>query len=269
MAERLGAGERLNDFFTLLDKMDKIGSEKLIDEFSKAGFGKETVSGIRELLAHSGDPAGSMQMQMMEHYLAASETGMKGLWELKQIAGYSSDLGADREKLHFDFTLARGLAYYTGAIFEARVKDNTIGSVGGGGRYDNLTGVFGLPGISGVGFSFGIDRLYSVMEELSLFPGGELRGTRVLMTNFGEETEKFALGILTRFRENGINAEIYPESDKIRKQLEYANKRGIPFVIFIGTDEMKSGRFAVKNMNSGIQEELTIGEALQKLQVRE
>ncbi|HLF35896.1 MAG TPA: histidine--tRNA ligase [Cyclobacteriaceae bacterium] len=261
MAGILGAGDRMNVFFTILDKLEKMGKEAVSREFISSGFGNDFVARLESML----DRAEVYQLNDMNEFLASSDTGKSGLDDLGRIMEYSRHLGADDRKTRFDFTLARGLSYYTGAIFEVNVSGVSIGSVGGGGRYDNLAGSFGLPGISGVGFSFGIDRLYDAMEQLSLFPAQERFSTRILITNFGDEPEIFALKVLSRFRNRGINAEIYPENDKIKKQLGYANKKGIPFVLFIGSDELKTGKFSLKDMISGQQEELTIDEALQKL----
>jgi histidyl-tRNA synthetase len=265
IAEVLGIQNRTSEFFVLLDKLDKIGKAKLLSEFSEAGFGNKFLEQIGPILEKSTESSA----QFLNKFLQTSVKGSEGLNELKKIMDYCRLMGGNLEKLRVDFTLARGLSYYTGTIFEAKINHVNIGSVGGGGRYDNLTGVFGLPGISGVGFSFGIDRLFDVMEELQLFPHQEDRTTQILITNFGGEEEAFALNILTQFRNRGINTEIYPENEKIKKQLNYANKKGIPFVLFIGTEELKTGKFALKNMFSGDQELMTIAEVLQKLRVRE
>ena len=264
LAEVLEVSDRTGEFFTLLDKLDKIGKNKMMQEFSDAGYPAKFLKKLDDLLTnpseYSSDPA------LLSPIIGRSEKGRKGMEEIKSVKSLCQSMGGDHSHLEFDFTLARGLSYYTGVILEVRVSEVKIGSVGGGGRYDNLTGVFGLPGISGVGFSFGIDRLFDVMEELSLFPEMRERSTRIMLTNFGGEAEKFALGVLTLLRNNHINAEIFPESDKIKKQLNYANKKRIPYVLFIGTDELKQGKFALKNMFDGSQDELTIQEVIGKLQ---
>jgi histidyl-tRNA synthetase len=265
LTDSLGIPERMVEFFTLLDKLDKIGKEKLLEDFSKAGFTAGFISRLDPLLDKPGGTEDSLKF--ISEVLAASVKGMEGINDLQKTFDYCKKLGVGFSNVLFDHTLARGLSYYTGIIFEVKVSRVNIGSVGGGGRYDNLTGVFGLPGISGVGFSFGIDRIYDVMEELSLFPLRHKQSTRILITNFGNEAEEFALGILTRFRNAGINSEMYPENEKIKKQLNYANKKQIPYVLFIGTEELRAGRFPLKDMISGNQELLTIDEALQKLQL--
>jgi histidyl-tRNA synthetase len=263
MAEAFGVSDRTGEFFTLLDKLDKTGKEKLLEEFSSAGFNQGFIQKLDDLLSNAGRY--SSDPDLLTSLIGSSDKGLKGIEEIKSASSYCRAMGADLSRLEFDFTLARGLSYYTGIILEARITNVKIGSVGGGGRYDNLTGVFGLPGISGVGFSFGIDRIFDVMDELTLFPEMHAGSTRIMLTNFGGEAESFALGLITRLRQNGINAEIFPENDKIKKQLNFANKKRIPYVLFIGTEELKQGRFALKNMLEGTQEELTVQEVIKKL----
>ncbi len=264
IAEVLNVAGRSPEFFTLLDKIDKIGKEKLLMEFQSAGFGNSFTEKLGSILNIGGDLMG--KLNFLEDLLSASSRGMEGLNEIKTVRDICTQMNADLSHLEFDFTLARGLSYYTGIIFETRILNVNIGSVGGGGRYDNLTGVFGLPGLSGVGFSFGLDRIYDVMQDLSVFPELKEKSTKILVTNFGDEAGNFSLQVLSKLRDHNINAEIYPENDKIKKQLNYANKKQIPFVLFIGTEELKKGKFALRNMINGDQEEMTIGEVLQRLQ---
>ena len=182
--------------------------------------------------------------------------------ELEEVMQKVEYLGTDSSKVDFDVVLARGLSYYTGAIYEVKVKHVKIGSVSGGGRYDNLTGVFGLEGMSGVGFSFGVDRIYDVMEELELFPESTLSSTEVLLSNFDATSEKYGLGILAKLRAAGIKAELYPDSVKLKKQMMYANKKQIPFVVLIGEEEMQSGLLTLKNMGSGEQIKVAVEEII-------
>jgi histidyl-tRNA synthetase len=266
LTEVLGIPDRTVEFFTLLDKLDKIGKEKLLAEFSKAGFTDGFISSIGPILHPSSGTESTLKQ--LADVLSVSDKGMEGIHDIRKTLAYCQQLGVNFSNLQLDPALARGLSYYTGIIFEVKVRQVIIGSIGGGGRYDNLTGVFGLPGISGVGFSFGIDRIYDVMDELSLFPSRQERSTQLLIANFGHEAEEFALGIITRFRNAGINTEVYPDNEKIKKQLNYANKKQIPYVLFIGAEELKAGKFPLKDMISGNQELLTIDEALQKLQLR-
>jgi histidyl-tRNA synthetase len=217
--------------------------EKLGNILNIKGGAKEKLSGMKELLT--------------------SEHGVKGLAELEQVFGFLEALSI-REEVEFDLTLARGLNYYTGTIFEVKAKDVAIGSICGGGRYDNLTGIFGMDGVSGVGISFGADRIYDVLEGLGGFPEGLSATTNILLINFGPEEEKYCLKILEQLRKEGISSELYPESDKIKKQMKYADQKGIPFVVLIGESEMKTGLLAVKEMKSGNQESLTVHALVEK-----
>ena len=193
-----------------------------------------------------------------------SETGNKGIAELKQLLGLIKDLSLSN-KWNFDVRLARGLNYYTGTIIEVKANDVSMGSICGGGRYDDLTGIFGLPGVSGVGISFGADRIYDVMNELNKFPDTILHTTKVLFANFGTEEEKFSLKLLSDIRKEGIASEIYPDSSKLKKQLEYASRKQIPFVVLIGKDEMENGLLTVKDLASGEQSRMSREEFISKL----
>jgi histidyl-tRNA synthetase len=197
--------------------------------------------------------------------LATSETGLKGIEELEEVFGLLESYGEDQGHVGFDVMLARGLTYYTGAIFEVKVNNVNIGSVSGGGRYDNLTGGFGLEGVSGVGFSFGVDRIYDVMEELSLFPESKFEGTKVLITFFDKNGKKEGLNILKTLRKEGISSEIYPDAAKIKKQFSYADKKQIPFVIILGSEEIASGKISLKNLATGKQEILSLEKAVEEL----
>ena len=197
--------------------------------------------------------------------MTTSEIGTKGVEELEFVFGNVEKLGLKTSQLNFDITLARGIDYYTGSILEVKQSDVKIGSVGGGGRYDDLTSVFGLKDVSGVGISFGIDRIYIVMEDLDLFPKDIDTNTKVLIINFGPKEEIYCLNILKELRESGISSELYPDSSKMKKQMNYADKKGIEFVIMIGENEMKSGKISVKQMSTGNQKEITISEFIKEL----
>ena len=201
----------------------------------------------------------------LEELFENSEMGKKGIGELKQVWNYLSAFGLSEENIELDITLARGLSYYTGAIFEVKALGVQIGSITGGGRYDNLTGAFGAPGLSGVGISFGVDRIYDVMEELNIFPDNQSVTTKLLFCHFGKEELNYALPLLQMARLAGLNSEVYPDVSKIKKQLDYADRKQIPYVCIIGSEEMKSGKLTLKNMISGEQEALDFEEILNKL----
>ena len=262
ITEVLTIPQRAPEFFVLLDKVDKIGEDKFRNELRSAGFPGEFIQQMDTLLQQSGHVGFH---EFLKKFLSDSSKGTEGLEELRKIMELYAAMADDLSHVQLDYTLARGLSYYTGTIFETKISGVNIGSVGGGGRYDNLTGVFGLPGISGVGFSFGIDRLYDALEELELFPEQAGQCTRVLVANFGGQAEFFSLGVTTKLRAAGINTELYPENDKIKKQLNYANKKRIPYVLFIGSEEITGGKLALKDMRSGTQDELTMEEIIEKL----
>ena len=208
-----------------------------------------------------------MQLLSLKSWLSDTETGMKGIKELENTLTLVQGFGLSDHHVSLDATLARGLSYYTGAIFEVKAGGVQIGSISGGGRYDNLTGTFGMPGLSGVGISFGVDRIYDVLEELGLFPESTAETTRVLLVNFDKETVMACLPLLTKLRNENIAAELYPEASKMKKQFDYANKKGIPYVLIVGSDEIKSGYYSLKNMLTGEQESLTINDIIDKLHV--
>lgn len=259
----MGQANREADFCVAIDKLDKIGKDKVIEELLEKDFSQEALKTI--------DPLFNMQGSFLEKLaqvktmLKDSEVGLQGVEELETVVNYLNDFGAALSKVDFDVTLARGLSYYTGAIFEVKVNNVQIGSVSGGGRYDNLTGVFGLEGVSGVGFSFGVDRIYDVMHELSLFPSYAHVTTQLMIVNFDEKSQRYALPMLMRLRNANIKSEIYPESSKLKKQMNYADKKNIPFVLMIGSEEIKTGQYTLKDMKSGEQILASLEEIIQKV----
>jgi histidyl-tRNA synthetase len=270
IAEFLGNADKVSDLCVAIDKLDKIGQEKVNQELVERGFDNSAVAKLQPILALKGDY--EKKLTFLQELFVASEVGQKGIEELKTVIDLlkSYTQGADLEKdfhLDFDITLARGLSYYTGAIFEVKVNNVSIGSVSGGGRYDNLTGTFGMPDVSGVGFSFGVDRLYDVMEELKLFPTDTTTTTQIMIAYFDEEDQKYALPILQELRKADINSEIYPTVAKIKKQMTYADNKKIPYVVIIGSEERVSNLLVVKNMQSGEQEKLTIAQIIAKFNV--
>ncbi|GAL83284.1 hypothetical protein MYP_510 [Sporocytophaga myxococcoides] len=251
------------DFCVAIDKLDKIGIEGVLKELREKDFDEKSIELLLPILHLQGDS--KEKLEAMKEILASSATGLKGIEEINAVLEKVGLLGLTTSSLEFDLTLARGLSYYTGAIFEVKAIGVQIGSISGGGRYDNLTGVFGLPGVSGVGISFGVDRIYDVMEELNLFPEEHLDSTKILLCYFDEKGQQFGLPLLTKLRAACINSEIYPDVAKIKKQLDYANKKQVTYVGIIGDEEIKAGKVAVKNMVSGEQESLTIDEIIAKL----
>ncbi len=250
IAEIIGESERMTDITVAIDKMEKIGLEKVTEELQERGLSSEAVEKLKPILLLEGDTAG--KIEQLSVILSDSETGMKGVEELSTLFAYISRFNLNTTA-ELDLTLARGLNYYTGAIFEVKALDENIGSICGGGRYDDLTGIFGMPGVSGVGVSFGAERIYDVLLHLGLFPKENAEASKALFVNFGPVEEDYALKILAKLRDAGVNAEIYPESDKVKKQLVYANKKEIPYVVMAGTSEIESGKLALKNMTTGEQ----------------
>jgi len=251
VAEVANISELLIDMTVALDKLDKIGEEKVKEEMSSKGISEEAISKIQPLFELNG--SNEEQLDKLAVLLADSEVGTKGVEELRKVISTVETLGLKVADLELNVTLARGLNYYTGAIFEVEAKGVKMGSIGGGGRYDDLTGIFGLKGLSGVGISFGLDRIYLVLEELGLFPDSKNEGVQVMFVNFGDNEAMYCLKAIRVLRENGINAEIYPDSAKMKKQMNYANKKQIPFVALVGEEEMKSNEITIKNMESGEQ----------------
>ncbi len=265
IAEVIGASDKLIDFTVALDKLDKIGEEKVKEEMLDKGISKEGIAKLQPLFTLSG--SFSAQVEQLKTILSASEDGIKGIEELEFIDKAITELGLQTATLQLDVTLARGLNYYTGAIFEVSApKQVQMGSMGGGGRYDDLTGIFGLKDVSGVGISFGLDRIYLVLEELNLFPETVAKKIDVLFINFGETEALFCLKAIKQLRLNNVNAELYPDAAKMKKQMNHANKRHIPFVVLVGEEELKSDSYTLKHMRSGEQETVTLKDLISKLQ---
>ncbi|HDR50390.1 MAG TPA: histidine--tRNA ligase [Mariniphaga anaerophila] len=259
IAEIIGENQRLTDITVAIDKLEKIGLEKVNQELAEKGVAAAAIEKLQPILALKGNTA--EKMNQLSTVLAASEIGLKGVSELQTLFGYLERMELKTE-VELDLTLARGLNYYTGAIIEVKTTDTEMGSICGGGRYDDLTGIFGLPGVSGVGVSFGAERIYDVLEHLNLFPQGSAEITRILFVNFGEKEEAYCLPLLIKLRKAGINSEIYPESAKMKKQMIYANKKDIPFVVLAGESEMAEQKFTLKNMETGEQNLVTAEELI-------
>ncbi|NIJ54040.1 histidine--tRNA ligase [Dyadobacter arcticus] len=262
IAEMIGAHGLEGSLCVAIDKLDKIGKDKVVEELLERGFSSESISQLEPVfnLSIENEP-----FTELRSWLSDSEIALKGIQELEEVWAMVKVLGLENAKIEFDVTLARGLSYYTGAIFEVKANNVQIGSISGGGRYDNLTGTFGVPGISGVGISLGVDRIYDVMEELDLFKESQINGTKVMISNFDEEAFTFGLSMLPKLRNAGINSEIYPDQVKLKKQLDYADRKNIHFVILIGSEEMQSGLLTLKNMKTGEQQKLNLEEILFKL----
>ncbi len=257
IAEVIGASEQLIDFTVALDKLDKIGEDGVVKEMLAKGITQDAIDRVAPLFGLSG--SFGEQLAVLETLLAPSQTGSQGIAELRFIQKAIDQLGLQTAHLQLDVTLARGLNYYTGAIFEVAAPEGVrMGSIGGGGRYDDLTGIFGLKDISGVGISFGLDRIYLVLEQLNLFPETTTKGVEVLFINFGEDEALYAMQAINRLREKGISAELYPDAAKMKKQMVYANRREIPYVVFTGGQEVANGTYTLKNMDKGTQETLSL-----------
>jgi histidyl-tRNA synthetase len=253
IAEVIGAQDKLIDFTVALDKLDKIGEEGVRKEMIEKGISESAIEKVQPLFHFTGTI--SEKISRFSGLLAGSEEGMKGVEELQFICNTIANLGLNSAVLDLDVTLARGLNYYTGAIFEvAPPKQVNMGSIGGGGRYDDLTGIFGLSNVSGVGISFGLDRIYLVIEELNLFPETVTSASKALFVNYGEKEAFYALKAITKLRSFGIKVELYPDNIKVGKQFQYADKRGIPYAVIVGETEMIEGKFALKNLVTGTQE---------------
>lgn len=259
IAETIGEADRIVDITVAIDKLDKIGLEKVNAELLQKGISVEAIGKLQPILALSG--SNNEKIEQIETVIARSEIGMKGIDEMRTIFAYLEKLNMQLP-VELDLTLARGLNYYTGAIFEVKANDMSIGSITGGGRYDDLTGIFGLPDVSGVGISFGADRIFDVMDQLNLFPEETTAASKVFFVNFGEKEEVYLLPILAQLRNIGVSCEIYPEADKMKKQMNYANRKGIPYVVLAGESEIESGKLTLKEMISGNQQLLNIEELL-------
>ena len=259
MIELMSASEYFDQFVIILDKIDKIGVENVKKELIKLGLDVEKINLLDNFL-------NIKNLNDISSLVNQTELGNKGVEELDFILKLIKNLGLKSSELKFDISLARGLDYYTGSIFEVKSLDVNIGSIAGGGRYDDLTSIFGLKDVSGVGISFGIDRIYLVMEELGLFPKDIDTSSKVLFLNFGEIEANYCFKYLNELRENNISSELYPNNDKIKKQMNYANNKGVQFVVMIGEDEMKSGQLTTKNMSNGEQKVMSISEFIKIFQ---
>ncbi|MCV9385798.1 histidine--tRNA ligase [Reichenbachiella ulvae] len=263
ITEVIGAPGKETEFCVAIDKLDKIGKDKVIEELVERGFSSENLSQLDPIFATNQSIDDNLNF--LKGFFAANETGQKGIQEIEEILTYLKGYSIDNPHLELDLTLARGLSYYTGSIFEVKANDVKIGSICGGGRYDNLTGVFGLKDVSGVGISFGVDRIYDVLEELNLYPESHASSLQAMIVNFGNESMMAGIKVMQALRLEGINAELYPDNAKMKKQMSYANNKAVPFVIVIGEDEIKTETYSLKNMASGEQESLKLEEVISKI----
>ena len=267
IAEVIGAPDKIIDITVAIDKLDKIGIDAVNAELAERGLSAEAVAALQPILTGQGDKVQSTKEQLAElrEYLAGSEIGLKGVEELEEVFRLIDAVGLTGEaglSIELDLCLARGLNYYTGAIFEVKALDAQIGSITGGGRYDNLTGIFGLPGVSGVGISFGADRIYDVLTELDLFPKELQSATQILFATFGDEELRYAIRWAKELRAQGISVEVYPEPTKMKKQMGYADDKKIPYVAIVGGNEMESNTVMLKEMSSGEQRQVTLKELI-------
>ena len=262
IAEVIGAAEKIVDITVAIDKLDKIGLENVNQELREDGLSDEQIEKLQPIISLEG--TNDEKLNTIAEVLATSETGLKGVEETRFILDTLKTLGLKNE-IQLDLTLARGLNYYTGAIFEVKALDVQIGSITGGGRYDNLTGIFGMPGISGVGISFGVDRIFDVLNALDCYPKDATNGTQLLFINFGDKETAYCLPAVAKAREAGIRTEIFPDATKMKKQMSYANAKQIPFVALAGENEMSEGKLTLKNMESGEQSLVTIDEIIKTI----
>ena len=261
IAEVIGAADKIVDITVAIDKLDKIGIDNVNQELREDGLSEEQIQKLQPIIMLEG--SNEEKLNTIAEVLASSETGLKGVEETRYILGFLTALNND---IQLDLTLARGLSYYTGAIFEVKALDTPMGSISGGGRYDNLTGIFGMPGLSGVGISFGVDRIYDVLNALDLYPKDSLNTTQLLFINFGEQETAYCLPIINKVRASGIRAEIYPDATKMKKQMSYANAKQIPFVVLAGESEMAAQKVTLKNMETGEQQLVTTEELINAIQ---
>ena len=260
IAEVIGAADKIVDITVAIDKLDKIGIDNVNAELREDGLTDEQIEKLQPIIMLEG--TNEQKLETIAQVLASSETGLKGVEETRYILSFLTSLN---NEIQLDLTLARGLSYYTGAIFEVKALDTPMGSISGGGRYDNLTGIFGMPGLSGVGISFGVDRIYDVLNALDLYPKDSLQTTQVLFINFGEKETAYCLPVIAKVRQAGIRAEIFPDSTKMKKQMSYANAKQIPFVVLAGDNEMAEGKVTLKNMETGEQTLVSPDELIAKL----
>ena len=272
IAEVIGAADKIVDITVAIDKLDKIGLDNVNQELRGDGLSEEQIQKLQPIITLSG--TNDEKLTVIADVLKDSETGLRGIEELRFILGALGSVSGDgttasqpmlHNELQLDLTLARGLNYYTGAIFEVKALDVQIGSITGGGRYDNLTGIFGMPGISGVGISFGVDRIYDVLNQLDCYPKDATTGTRLLFINFGERETAYCMPVVAKAREAGIRTELFPDAAKMKKQMSYANAKQIPFVALAGENEIQAGRLTLKNMLTGEQQLLTPEELIEEV----
>ena len=258
IAEVIGAADKIVDITVAIDKLDKIGLENVNAELKADGLSDDQIAKLQPIITLEG--TNEEKLSVIQGVLADSETGLKGVEEMRFIL---EALGSSlKNEIQLDLTLARGLNYYTGAIFEVKALDVQIGSITGGGRYDNLTGIFGMPGISGVGISFGVDRIFDVLNALDLYPKDSVTGTQLLFINFGQAETQYSLPVVAKARQAGIRTEMYPDAVKMKKQMSYANAKAVPFVALAGENEMQQGKFTLKNMTTGEQQLVTPDELI-------
>ena len=260
IAEVIGAADKIVDITVAIDKLDKIGIDNVNAELREDGLSDEQIQKLQPIIMLEG--TNEQKLETIAQVLASSETGLKGVEETKYILGYLTSLN---NEIQLDLTLARGLSYYTGAIFEVKALDTPMGSISGGGRYDNLTGIFGMPGLSGVGISFGVDRIYDVLNALDLYPKDSVSATQLLFINFGEKETEYCLPILSKVRASGIRSELYHDAAKMKKQMSYANAKHIPFVVLAGDNEIAAQKVTLKNMETGEQLLVTPDELIEKV----
>lgn len=263
ITQAIGAEGKENDFCVAIDKLDKIGQERVMEELKGRGLSQTSVDGVVPFLQLEGTTV--EKVSQLRAMLSSSESGLTGVQEIEKIMDLVQAFDIDESKIDFDTKLARGLSYYTGAIFEVQVNNVNIGSVSGGGRYDDLTGVFGLKGLSGVGFSFGVDRLYDVLENLDLFPKEAIRTTQVLIVHFDDESQRYGMKVLSKLRQAGIKSEIYPDKSKVKKQFTYADKKGMTYTVVIGSNEIATGELTLRDMQSGQEDKLSLDQIISKL----
>ncbi|MBR3010047.1 MAG: histidine--tRNA ligase [Prevotella sp.] len=259
IAEVIGAADKIVDITVAIDKLDKIGLDNVNAELREDGLTDEQIEKLQPIITLAG--TNDEKLQTISQVLASSETGLKGVEECRFILDTLKTLGLNNA-IELDLTLARGLNYYTGAIFEVKALDVQIGSITGGGRYDNLTGIFGMPGVSGVGISFGVDRIFDVLNQLDAYPKDAVNGTRVLFINFGEKETAYCLPAVSKLRAAGVRTELFPDASKMKKQMSYANQKQIPFVALAGENEINERKFTLKNMLTGDQQLVTVDELL-------
>ena len=267
IAEVIGASDKIVDITVAIDKLDKIGIDNVNEELRNDGLTEEQIAKLQPIILLEG--SNEEKLSTIAEVLKDSATGLKGVEEIRYVinmlSGKTVANSTQKNEIQLDLTLARGLNYYTGAIFEVKALDTPMGSISGGGRYDNLTGIFGMPGLSGVGISFGVDRIYDVLDALNLYPQDSLQTSRVLFINFGQAETAYCLPIIAQVRQAGIRAELFPDSAKMKKQMAYANAKHIPFVVLAGESEMDEGKVTLKNMDTGEQTLLTPEELIKSL----